>query len=138
MPKVSIKTRKNISEAVKKSRQEHPELFPSGESHVKAVGKFTKGKYKGNITSILDVSKRTASKILKRIGLGCCVCGWNDASCDIHHINGRKVENANAHWNLTCLCPNHHRMCHNAKLEKSKLISLDKYFPDNWNELYYG
>ena len=86
----------------------------------------------------MDVSKRTTSKILKRLNIGCCICGWNDASCDIHHINGRKVQNANGHWNLTCICPNHHRMFHNGKIEKEKFVTLDKHIPENWSELYYG
>jgi predicted restriction endonuclease len=110
----------------------------SPDEHSKTVGAYTKGKYKGEITSILDVSSRTASKILKRLGIGCCICGWKEASCDIHHIDGKKIPNANNHQNLTCVCPNHHRMFHNGKLDKSQFVPLDKYFPDNWKDLYYG
>ncbi len=98
--------------------------------------KGSKGKYYGRISSILDVSKRTSHKILKRLNLGCSICGWNEAPCDIHHINGKKVKDANQHWNLTLLCPNHHRLAHNKKI--NNLISLEKYFPQNWNDFYYG
>lgn len=130
---------RNISEGLKKARQEHPEWFPQGQKHIDNVAKTTRGKYYGNtIKSILDVSKRTASKILKRLDIGCCVCGWKEGSCDIHHINGRKVKDANGHWNLTCVCPNHHRLFHNGKLPKEKLIPLTEYFPNNWKDVYYG
>jgi hypothetical protein len=100
--------------------------------------KSSKGKYYGDIKSILDVSKRTSHKILKRIGLGCCICGWNEAPCDIHHINGKKVKDANGHWNLTILCPNHHRMYHNKKIQRSDIKNLIEYFPDDWNKHYHG
>lgn len=130
--------RQKISDGLKNFYKNHPEKKRCGIEHVRNIGKSTKGKYKNDIKSILDVSKRTTSKILKRLNIGCCICGWNDASCDIHHINGRKVQNANGHWNLTCICPNHHRMFHNGKIEKEKFVTLDKHIPENWSELYYG
>lgn len=138
-PPESDETRRKKSESLKRAHKEHPEYFPRSANHSKEVGEYTKGKYKGDsITSILDVSKRTASKILKRLNIGCCICGWKEASCDIHHINGRNVEDADGHWNLTCVCPNHHRMYHNKKLKKEDFIPLTKYFPENWKEMYYG
>lgn len=109
------------------------------ENSSKSVGNYTKEKHKGNsIESILDVSTRTASKILKRLDIGCCICGWKEATCDIHHINGKKVNDADGHWNLTCVCPNHHRMYHNNKLKKEDFIPLTQYFPKNWKDVYYG
>jgi hypothetical protein len=128
-----------ISQKLKMYYIKNPKKIMCGEKHSENIGKFTRGKYKGTfIKSILDVSKRTASKILKRLNIGCCICGWKEASCDIHHINGRKVENANGHWNLTCVCPNHHRMYHNKKLKKEDFIPLTKYFPEDWKNKYYG
>ena len=38
------------------------------------------------IKSILEFSKRTAVKILKRMGAKCSICGWDESTCDIHHI----------------------------------------------------
>jgi len=131
--------RKKTSERIKKYWMEHPERKSVGIKHSKAVGNSTKGKYKGdNIKSIFDVSKRTTTKILKRLNIGCCICKWNEGSCDVHHINGKKVEDANGHWNLTYICPNHHRMYHNGKIKKEDFVSLDKHIPENWKELYYG
>lgn len=112
--------------------------FSVGEKHAKAVGKYTKGKYKINPNSILDLSSRTVQKIIKRIGIGCCICGWNEGTGDIHHIHGRKVENANNHNNLTYVCPNHHRLIHENKIDKSTLITIDKILPENWIDYYYG
>lgn len=145
--KFNNKNRKNwpegwklkISQKLKMHYIQNPKKIMCGEKHSENVGKFTVGKYKGtSIESILDVSKRTASKILKRLNIGCCICGWKEASCDIHHINGRKIENPNGHWNLTCVCPNHHRMYHNNKLKKEDFIPLAKYFPEDWKKKYYG
>lgn len=86
--------------------------------------------------SILDVSSRTVSKILKRLGLGCSNCGWNMASCDIHHINGRSIDNADRHTNLTLLCPNCHRLAHEGVL--TKFTNLKDYIGDRWLDYYYG
>jgi predicted HNH restriction endonuclease len=44
--------------------------------------------------------------------------------CDIHHINGRDVENPDAMVNLTYLCPNCHRMAHRGLLED--IVSVDE------------
>jgi hypothetical protein len=132
-------TKRKQSAGLLKYYSEHPEKAKRGKEHSEFVGSFTKGKYKGRaIVSILSASKRTVSKLLKRLDIGCCICGWKEAPCDIHHINGRKVDNADEHWNLTCVCPNHHRMAHNKKVSNDKLISLDKYLPENWRDFYYG
>jgi predicted molibdopterin-dependent oxidoreductase YjgC len=56
--------------------------------------------YKLNPESILDVSKRTAAKILKRASIGCAICGWKEGSCDIHHIISKKRGGTNKHINL--------------------------------------
>lgn len=139
---VSEETKLKIKNGINQYYLNHPEkLRPDkrGQEYVKFIGSFTKGKFKGAfIESILSVSKRTSSKILKRLHLGCCVCGWKEGSCDIHHIDGRKVENPDKHENLTLLCPNHHRLFHEKKISKTEVISLDKYFPENWRDVYYG
>lgn len=138
-PPLTEEHRRKIRDGVKRAHQEHPEWFPQGQKHIDKIAETTRGKYRGNtIQSILDVSNRTISKILKRLNLGCCICGWNEGSCDIHHINGKKVQDANGHWNLTIICPNHHRLCHSGKIKKETLISLLEYFPKNWKEMYYG
>jgi hypothetical protein len=109
-----------------------------GEKHSKTVGKSTKGTINENPNSLYELSSRTISKIFKRLKLGCSKCGWNEASCDIHHIRGRKIPNANDHSNLTYICPNCHRLAHEKKLKEDDLISLDVYIGDKWKEVYYG
>lgn len=137
-PPMSEEQRAKISESLKKQWLTNPNRFSSGTVHSKRVGSFTKNKYKGNITSILDVSSRTTAKVIKRMNIGCCICGWNEAACDVHHINGRNIPNANSHSNLTYLCPNHHRLAHDGKIDKSILISLETVLPNNWKDYYYG
>jgi len=53
------------------------------------------------------------NEINKCKAYGCSRCGWKEGTCDIHHINGRKVDNFDELWNLSYLCPNCHRIAHN-------------------------
>lgn len=80
--------------------------------------------------NIFDVSSRTRALIVVRIGKGCSNCGWNEASCDIHHIVSTKHGGTNEHVNLTVLCPNCHRLAHSGKL--ADFISFDVQIGDSW------
>jgi DNA-directed RNA polymerase subunit RPC12/RpoP len=92
---------------------------------------------KKDISSLYDLSLRTVQKILKRAKIKCGICKWDKTTLDIHHINGRKIKNANAHKNLVCLCPNCHRLAHEKKIKKEELnkINLDIVFK-NWKDYY--
>ena len=92
-----------------------------------------------NINNIFDISSRTRVKILKMIGCGCSICGWNEATCDIHHIIPKKAGGTNDDENLIYVCPNCHRICHVANkysIEELKEKSLDK-MNINWKEYYH-
>lgn len=113
--------------------------FSSGDTHSKLVGLVTKGKFKDTeIRSIYELSSRTISKIFKRLNLGCSNCNWNEGTCDIHHINGRKIVDCNNHNNLSLLCPNCHRLAHEKKINKNDLKSLVEILPNDWRNSYYG
>lgn len=89
--------------------------------------------------SILDLSKRTISKILHRANKGCAICGWNESTCDIHHIIERKNGGKDNIDNLIIVCPNCHRIIHNNKkysIEYLQNLSIDKNF-SNWKDFYY-
>ena len=92
---------------------------------------------KQNPKSILELSKRTASKILKRAKIKCSMCGWDETSLDVHHIVERKNGGSNEMSNLIAICPNCHRKAHEKKYTKEQLKerSLDKTLK-NWQELY--
>jgi len=92
---------------------------------------------RNEVTTIWSMSSRTRCKILKRMGKGCCRCGWNEAPCDLHHVRGRKIPNANADTNLTLLCPNCHRLFHSGKIGLNDVITLDIYMKD-WKNYYFG
>ncbi len=133
--------RARLSAYVKQAWKDKPERFARGERLSKAVGKGTKGKYNKKIPdSIFKLSTRTVRKILTRLGdkIKCCICGWSEGTCDIHHINGRKIKNPHCHTNLTILCPNCHRLAHEKKIEKSTLINIQDLLGDTWKEFYYG
>lgn len=136
---LSDETKAKIKIKIREYWKLHPERQSKGIEHSKLVGKTTRGKYRERCPdSILSLSKRTISKVLKRLSIGCSICGWNESSCDIHHINGKKVEDKHGHWNLTLLCPNCHRKAGNKLIEKSSLISLDKYIGETWKQFYFG
>lgn len=90
-----------------------------------------------NINNIYELSTRTIQKIIKRAKINCAICGWDKTTLDIHHINGRKIDNPDNHTNLVCLCPNCHRLAHEHKISKNELtkVSLDKLLV-NWRDYY--
>jgi len=54
----------------------------------------------------------------------CAVCGWDEASRDVHHMTAfdpDDPEHSNRLSNLVVLCPNCHRKAHEGKLAKKKL-----------------
>lgn len=91
--------------------------------------------------TILQVSKRTITKLLKRANKKCSICGWDDATLDIHHIISRSNGGSDNMKNLISVCPNCHRSIHVngdafKTIKELKEISLDKTFSD-WI-LYYN
>lgn len=133
---VSDSAKNKIANSLKNYYKQNPRTQKQIDDSVNK-GQTTKGKYK-NPTNILELSSRTISKIIKRLKIGCSNCGWDEAPGDIHHINGRKISDANNHKNLTYLCPNCHRKCHCGLIDKNKLINLEDYIGDKWKEYYYG
>lgn len=97
-----------------------------------------RGMYVRDPESIYDISPRTAAKILERLDIGCSRCAWKEAKCDIHHIRGKKIENANSHSNLTYICPNCHRLFHSRKIGPDDVKSLEQQIGDKWKQFYYG
>jgi hypothetical protein len=62
--------RKQRSDRMKKYYQENPDKIRRGDAQSKSVGQGTKGKHK-TPSSIADLSTRTQSKIMARLGIGC-------------------------------------------------------------------
>lgn len=134
---ISEDTKIKISVSMKLFRKNNP--LTEEEKNVRKLGAINAAKGKNeNPETILKLSKRTVSKIFNRLGVGCSFCGWDETICDIHHINGRKIKNADSHENLTYLCPNCHRKCHKGLIEKEQLINLQVFIGDKWKEFYYG
>ena len=64
------------------------------------------------------------TRLAKEIfGDKCAICGWNEMTCDVHHIEPKKKSNDHDLTNLIILCPNHHRMSgsKNPKISKDEL-----------------
>lgn len=124
------------SETLKKTHKEG--RFPKLKDHSNKVGEAVKT---GKSFDFGSVSSRTITKVMQRLKAGCALCGWNESTCDIHHIFGRKIENAHSIEKLIFLCPNHHRIIHTKEQEfdwwKGKTI-FDVIGQDRLNEVYYG
>lgn len=96
--------------------------------------------FKTNPKTILELSKRTVQKIIKRSNLKCALCNWDQACGDIHHIIELSQGGSNHMSNLVYVCPNCHRCIHQNGdffITKEKLleVNLEKTLP-NWLELY--
>jgi len=91
------------------------------------------------VTTLKDLSARTAIKILKRLNLPCSKCNWfvNGVVGDLHHIIPRKNNGSDEHDNLCYLCPNCHRCVHSGKIKDEELINLEDYIGDEWKKYYY-
>lgn len=130
--------KRKASESLKLRWKDENSKFLRGKKAAIAVGKSTKGKHKRSPKNLFELSMRTVMKIMKRLDVGCSICGWKDAACDIHHIHGRKGPDANDHKNLTYVCPNCHRKIHAGLIRKEDLIPLSVYIEERWLDHYYG
>lgn len=135
---VSAESKKKVSEALKRHYASRPQTEADKLKTSLAVGRATKGSTGKTPESILELSSRTVGKILRRLKIGCSLCGWREAACDLHHIAGRKIANASSHDNLTYICPNCHRKVHTGLVPVKDLVSLTIYIGNRWKELYFG
>jgi HNH endonuclease len=94
---------------------------------------------KDELVSILNVAKKTITKILKRAKQPCAICNWNETVCDIHHIISKKYGGSDNLENLIVVCPNCHRIIHSTRkyvIDFLKTKSIEKVFPQ-WKDFYY-
>lgn len=89
-----------------------------------------------DVLSLKELSKRTVSKIFRRMQLGCSACGWDKCVCDLHHIVPKVRGGLDTHNNLSYLCPNCHRLVHNGQLKI--FITLKDQIKDTWKKYYLG
>lgn len=47
----------------------------------------------------------------------CAICGWDEAPCDVCHIEPRKRGGPDVIENVVMLCPNHHRLLDRGQLD---------------------
>lgn len=89
--------------------------------------------------SIMEVSSRTASKIIKRMKIPCSKCGWyvEGVVGDLHHIVEKKNGGTDDMSNLTYICPNCHRLVHSGIIKPEELKPMSETAP-LWEEYYHG
>jgi 5-methylcytosine-specific restriction endonuclease McrA len=94
---------------------------------------------KEGLVSPLDCSKRTVTKIIKRAKKGCSICGWNESTCDIHHIIPRSKGGSDDSTNLIIVCPNCHRVIHTTEKYNKDFLMKHSIFLEfaNWRDYYY-
>jgi hypothetical protein len=131
----SEETRNKLSKATKAFAEKRASSDP------KAI---RVAKVKREPTDLLELSKRTISKIVLRMELPCSCCGiyipgvvW-----DLHHIKARKAGGSDSADNLTYICPNCHRICHtDVTLLPKPLISLKDFLillGKRWQDYYFA
>lgn len=93
---------------------------------------------KENPDSIMELSKRTIAKVMKRLNLPCSKCGFHidKVALDIHHIIEKKNGGSDDMNNLTYICPNCHRIAHT--FHSKDFLSLKDYIGDTWKNYYYN
>lgn len=132
------KNRKEINRKVSETLG-GPGLTRKEQSELSRLSKQASYERKKKLTSILDVSKRTTQKILKRMKLPCSLCGWfyEGVSCDLHHIVPRSSGGSDENTNLTYICPNCHRLVHTGHIPIENLITLQDYIGESWKDYYF-
>lgn len=145
---VSPEQKKKTAESLHQFYEDHPEAKQAHSLRMKRqMQEYPEGTKKRQQAggraakplpeSMLSLSKRTVTKIMKRLGVGCSRCGWKEATCDVHHIQGRKIPDPHNHKNLTYVCPNCHRLAHTKKIKPEELISLEQQIGERWKSVYY-
>jgi predicted HNH restriction endonuclease len=136
--------RKEINEKVsstliKKLNTKYSDLTSDEIKKIKEAKKHASYESNIELKTIFQLSKRTISKIFKRMCLPCSICGWffNNVACDIHHITPKKNGGTDEHTNLTYVCPNCHRLIHSGKINPKSLVSLVDYIGDEWKKFYF-
>lgn len=120
------------NQRIKNGRKIHCEKCKQKRPHKKNINQ---------ITSIYQLSSRTRKKIMKKMNIGCYICGWKQASLDTHHIVYKSQNGGDEHFNLIHVCPNCHRIIHTTnKFDKQFLIKItiqkNKQFQSNWKNFY--
>lgn len=101
-------------------------------------------KIKREPTDILDLSKRTVSKVFLRMELPCSCCGFylQGIVLDLHHIKPKSLGGSDSSDNLTYICPNCHRICHtNKELLPKPLVPLKDFLDmsgKRWQDYYFA
>lgn len=76
--------------------------------------------YKGNTRNKI---KRDIINYIGSNNFKCFICGWDEDSCDIHHILPKSKGGKDDFSNLSVLCPNHHRLADRKKLNNLPTVS---------------
>jgi len=139
--RLSGRLRQKISKALK-GRVSNPGMFDSPESrerHSKLVGAAVKT---GRRKPFEEMSSRTKRKVLARLKLNvCAICGWDESSCDIHHMRPKGHPDRKNLKYQVILCPNDHRKWHDGKGKESDVNgkTLAEVLPDDLLfQAYYG
>jgi 5-methylcytosine-specific restriction endonuclease McrA len=70
-------------------------------------------------------NKGSWMKAVRRVyGDICMRCGWNEATCDSHHIIAKASGGLNTLENSVVLCPNCHRLVHAGIVSTDELIAI--------------
>lgn len=137
--KVSSSLKKQSEELSQRASKQWKGI-PKSEAHKEALSLSVKKSFEENGSfikpnSIRELSKRTITKIFKRLKLSCSNCGWDKTVCDVHHIIPKSIGGTDDHSNLTYICPNCHRLAHEKKIES--FTNLEDQIGETWKDYYF-
>ena len=98
--------------------------FVSANSSSKYCSNFCKQKNYRLKQRVEGTNMKVLYSIFKDVP--CEICGWEETTRDLHHIEEVSKGGKNEVENLISVCPNHHRMIHKNLISKDELLSIVK------------
>ena len=80
---------------------------------------------KGNLDFEYKDRTNWSLSLKQYVGDSCKICGWKEASCDVHHILPVKDGGKNTLQNGIVLCPNDHKLADIGKLTPKQLKKIN-------------
>lgn len=100
-------------------------LFLAGSKEAKYCSRSCKLKNYRSKQITLKYHSKTLQNILGH--LPCEICGWKEATRDLHHIIPISKGGKNTMQNVIVVCPNHHRMFHHNLVSEEAIQNAFKF-----------
>jgi len=136
---LSKEHKRKISDSLKRRNKGRSNPQKGSKEHSLKVGNSTIGKYrKTPPMSIMELSTRTRTKVIQRLEIGCSQCGYDRCIGHLHHIQGKKVKDADQHRNLSYVCSRCHDEIHAGLIPLNDIVTFETQVGQRWLDCYFG